>query len=275
QYTFTGLQEVYDSMCLDLSGASRIPVTKLFGRSPAGMNATGESDLRNYYDYVDTLRESVLKPILERVLPILCMSAWGAVPAELDIVFPPLWTPTAAEVAEIAAKKATAIRDMFQAGLLMADTAQKELKKLADETGLFGSISDEEIAASAGKSYQDVTALRDPLLGLGYGGEVSGPFEQATGDALTADYKGQPRDDRGRFAAGKLGKPSTGKRKGGKIKKAHMSKTEFERVTSGIFTDHPKLAPGEFKTYAYGTHRYHVIVKGPGEYVFLAKTKLK
>lgn len=67
-------------MCLDLSGASRIPVTKLFGRSPAGMNATGESDLRNYYDYVDTLREAKLRPILEKLLPVLAMSAWGAVP---------------------------------------------------------------------------------------------------------------------------------------------------------------------------------------------------
>ena len=47
QYTFTGLQEVYESMCLNLCGASHYPMTKLFGRSPAGMNATGESDLKN------------------------------------------------------------------------------------------------------------------------------------------------------------------------------------------------------------------------------------
>ena len=69
QYTFTGLHEVHEAMCLDLSGASRIPMTKLFGRSPAGMNATGESDLTNYYDYVDTLRESQLRPILQQLLP--------------------------------------------------------------------------------------------------------------------------------------------------------------------------------------------------------------
>lgn len=168
QYTFTGLQEVYESMCLDLSGASRIPVTKLFGRAPAGLNATGESDLRNYYDYVDTLRENQLKPILERILPVLCMSVWGAVPEDLDIIFPSLWMPTAKEVAEIAEKKALAIRDLYQANLLAADTALKELKKLSDETGLFGSISDEEIAKNAGKTYQDLTALRDPLAGLMY-----------------------------------------------------------------------------------------------------------
>lgn len=169
QYTFTGLQEVYESMCLNLCGASHYPMTKLFGRSPAGMNATGESDLKNYYDYVDSQREAKVRPVLQKLIPVLAMSAWGTIPDDLDFTFPPLWTPTAKETAEIALKKAQAIRDTFQAGLFQADTAMKELKKLEDETGMFGSISDEEIAASAGQTYQDVTALRDPLMGLGYG----------------------------------------------------------------------------------------------------------
>ena len=168
QYTFTGLQEVYESMALNLCGASHYPMTKLFGRSPAGMNATGESDIKNYYDYVDSQREAKLRPALQKLLPVLCMSAWGFVPDDLDFTFPPLWTPTAMETAEIALKKAQAIRDTFQAGLFQADTAMKELKKLEEETGMFGSLTDEEISAAAGKSYQDVTALRDPLMGLGY-----------------------------------------------------------------------------------------------------------
>lgn len=171
QYTFTGLSDVHESMCLSLSGASRIPMTKLFGRSPEGMNATGESDLQNYYDYVDTLRQSKLSPLLRRLLPVLCMSAIGTIPADLDISFPPLWTPTAREVAEIARDKAETIIHVFQSGLIQADTAQRELKKLSDETGLFDSITDEEIAASAGRTYQDVTALRDPLAELTYSEE--------------------------------------------------------------------------------------------------------
>lgn len=168
QYTFTGLQEIYDSMCLDLSGASRIPVTKLFGRAPAGLNATGESDLQNYYDYVDTLRESKLRPILEKLLPIIAMSVWGGVPEDMDIQFPPLWTPTAKEVAEIAKAKAETIIAAFQANLLDQATAQRELKKLAEETSMFDSISEETIKKNEGKTFQDVTALRDPLIGLGF-----------------------------------------------------------------------------------------------------------
>lgn len=166
QYTFTGLQEVYESMCLNLCGASHYPMTKLFGRSPAGMNATGESDLQNYYDYVDSQREAKLRPALERLLPVMAMSAWGAVPDNLQIDFPPLWTPTAKEVAEIAKVKTEATVAGFQAGIIDLQAAQKELKKLEEETGMFGSITDEEIAANAGRTYQDVTALRDPLVGI-------------------------------------------------------------------------------------------------------------
>lgn len=173
QYTFTGLKDVYESMCLDLAGASRIPVTKLFGRSPAGMNATGESDLQNYYDYIDSLRESTLKPIIYKLLPILAMSAWGAVPDDMDISFPPLWTPTAKEVSEIVKAKTETVIAAFQAGLIDQGTAQKELKKLAEETGMFDSITDEDISNNKGRTFQDVTALRDPLMGLTYGSDIN------------------------------------------------------------------------------------------------------
>lgn len=169
QYSFGGLPEVYESMCLNLCGASRYPMTKLFGRSPAGMNATGESDLKNYYDYVNSQRESKLRPVIEKLLPVMEMSTWGIAP-DLSVDFPPLWTPTAKEIAEIAKGKAETVVSAYQAGLLHVDTAQKELKKLEEETGLFGSISDEEIKANEGKTYQDATSLHDPLLGYGLGG---------------------------------------------------------------------------------------------------------
>ncbi len=272
QYTFTGLQEVYDSMCLDLSGASRIPVTKLFGRSPAGMNATGESDLRNYYDYVDTLREAKLRPILEKLLPVLAMSAWGAVPDGLDITFPPLWTPTAAEVAEIALKKAQAIRDTFQAGLFRADTAQRELKKLADETGMFDSISEEEIAANAGKTYQDVTALRDPLAGLGYGGEISAPFEGAAQDALTWDYSpSQPRDKKGRWTSGG-GNSKIGETKYAPSKRANKRGKTVSAKTFGILrgefnTKYPGAKTGQQGQVSYKGKRYWLEADGSGSVI--------
>lgn len=166
QYNFAGLDNVYEAMALNLCGASHYPMTKLFGRSPGGLNSTGDSDLQNYYDYTDSLREAKLRPALEKLLPIMCMSLWGVIPDGLNVTFPPLWTPTAKELAGIAKDKTAAILDAYQAGLLNVDTAQKELKGLSEETGLFAALTDREIDANEGRTYKDATALKDPLSGI-------------------------------------------------------------------------------------------------------------
>lgn len=162
-YNFSGLDAVYQTMCQNLSGATHIPMTKLFGRSPSGLNSTGESDMRNYYDFLDSLRESKLRSVLEKILPILCASSIGYVPKDLEIRFPPLWTPSAEELANTNAKGTETIISAFQAGLIDLATAKAELKKL---NGIFDGIEDDEIAQSKGKNFQDVTTLRDPMSGL-------------------------------------------------------------------------------------------------------------
>lgn len=145
QYSFSGLNDIYESFMLDLAGASQIPVTKLFGRSPAGMNATGESDLQNYYETVQQAQESTLAPILDKLLPIMCMSEFGAIPDDLDYMFDPIRTPNDKEVAELADKKTQAIINAYTAGLIPQKVGMKELKQLSETTGMFTNITDEDI----------------------------------------------------------------------------------------------------------------------------------
>ena len=200
QYSFAGLKDVYESMALNLCGASHYPMTKLFGRSPGGLNATGESDLTNYYDYIDSQREAKLRPVLERLLPVLCMSALGGIPEDVEIDFPPLKTPTPTERAEIGKTKAEAVLAAFQANALPLDTTLQELKAIGDETGLFASITDDQIAAGAGKTAADVQMLRDPLLGYGL---EEPQAVQAADAAPVLDYSSnQPRDRYGRWTNG-------------------------------------------------------------------------
>ena len=200
QYSFAGLKDVYESMALNLCGASHYPMTKLFGRSPGGLNATGESDLTNYYDYIDSQREAKLRPVLERLLPVLCMSALGGIPEDIEIDFPPLKTPTPTERAEIGKTKAEAVLAAFQANALPLDTTLQELKAIGGETGLFASITDDQIAAGAGKTAADVQMLRDPLLGYGL---EEPQAVQAADAAPVLDYSpNQPRDRYGRWTNG-------------------------------------------------------------------------
>lgn len=263
QYNFSGLDNVYEAMALNLCGASHYPMTKLFGRSPSGLNSTGESDLQNYYDYTDSLREAKLRPVLEKILPVICMSLWGVIPDNLAISFPPLWTPTAKEIAAIAKDKTAAILDVFQAGLLNADTAQKELKNLSAETGLFGALADDEIEANRGRSYQDLTALRDPLSGLVDYDTVQ---TQATTDALTFDYNHNHDPSNGRFTNGGGS---------GKIKSPKLGKRERKRVSSEILTNHPEYKKGETHGHFYGKNYYVFNVEGAGDYKFTSKIKIE
>lgn len=173
QYTFTGLSDVYDRIMMDVAGAARTPVTKLFGRSPAGLNATGEADMQNYYDYIDGLRETELRGIIERLLPVMALSAWGRIPEDMDIDFPPMWTPDAKEIAEIADHKASAVLAVYQNDLIDSATAQQELQAMADETGMFSKISDESINAGKGKTYTSSRMMADPMAGLDFSEEPS------------------------------------------------------------------------------------------------------
>ena len=166
QYTFSGLPDVYDRVMMDVAGAARTPVTKLFGRSPAGMNATGEADMNNYYDYIDTIREGQFREIIERLLPIMALSAWGVIPDDLEITFPPMKTADAKELADIAQAKTGAIISAYQSDLIDAATAMQELQALNEETQLFGKIKDEDIDANKGKTYSSIRAMQDPMSGL-------------------------------------------------------------------------------------------------------------
>ncbi len=129
-YSFAGLSEVYEAFMMDMAGAAGIPATRLFGRSPDGMNATGESDLKNYYELIGQMQERHLRPALERLLPVMGMSCWGCLPENPEIRFPSLMTTSPREEAEIRAKNADTLVRAAQAGLLTREEARARLLDL-------------------------------------------------------------------------------------------------------------------------------------------------
>jgi phage-related protein (TIGR01555 family) len=162
-YTFTGLGEVYDRIMMDVAGAARTPVTKLFGRSPAGMNSTGESDLANYYDYIDGLRETSLRAILDKLVPIMALSCWGKLPDDLEIIFPSMQSPDEKAIAETGAIKANTVIAAYQNDLIDKETADKEL---IDIEGMFDKITDEQAEEGRGVTYSGTRMMNDPMAGI-------------------------------------------------------------------------------------------------------------
>lgn len=62
--------------------------------------------------------------MIERLLPVMALSAWGEVPDDLEIDFPPMQTADAKEQAEITERNTNSILAAYQNDLIDAATAQ-------------------------------------------------------------------------------------------------------------------------------------------------------
>ena len=165
QYTFSGLGEVYDRFMMDVAGAAETPVTKLFGRSPAGMNSTGESDLQNYYDTIEEKQESELRPIYDKLLPIMMMSCFGMIPDDFDFTFNPVRRPKDDEMSELASKNTDSVTKAFDSGMISQRTALKELRQQSETTGMWSNITDEDIEKADAETARPDEGIGLPLMG--------------------------------------------------------------------------------------------------------------
>lgn len=146
-YTFSGLADILLQFGQQLAGAAQIPLVRLFGQSPAGLNSTGESDLRMYYDSINAKQNAQLGDGLDRVLRILWRSTFGKPePKDFEWTFVPLWQMSALDKASIAKTKTETIIGASDAGLVKPATAMKELRAMSGDLGIFSNISDEDVA---------------------------------------------------------------------------------------------------------------------------------
>lgn len=146
QYSFSGLSDMILQFGQQISGATGIPLVRLFGQSPAGLNSTGESDMRMYYDNISAQQESRLRDGVMKMLQVLHMSLFGArAPDGFDFDFVPLWQTSQKEKADISNTIVTLITTAFEKGIIDQTTALQELKQSSGQTGIFTNITNEQI----------------------------------------------------------------------------------------------------------------------------------
>ena len=163
-FQFSGVKDVIDATCNMLSALTNIPQTILFGRSPAGMNATGDSDFESYYNFVEKIQRLMLKRNLRTLLDVVFRAgiASGDVAEEPDykLEFKPLWSLSDTEQAAVDQTKA-------QTALVKAQTAQAYVDMQAlDPTEVRRRLaSDEEFDVEDIISEDDEDDLLQSLLG--------------------------------------------------------------------------------------------------------------
>lgn len=180
QFQFSGVSDVIDSTCNFLSALTSIPQTILFGRSPAGMNATGDADLENWYNYLERIQKRMVKKNLRYLLSVIFQA--GVRTGEVDEVpkikveFNPLWSLSDTEQADLDQKRA-------QTQFTRAQTAQLYIdKQVIDPSEVRAKLADSEEfdVENMLDEYDDEDLFPDePVEGLPVSGDVGqSVFEQ-------------------------------------------------------------------------------------------------
>ena len=163
--TFSGLDSVLIQFGQQISGACQIPLVRLFGQSPSGLNSTGDSDIRLYYDGIRAQQENKLDLPLQKLYDIAHRSLFGRpLDPSFSFEFTPLWQMDETQKAELADKAGEAIGKQFDRSVISEQVVLKELRALSKITGIFTNITDEDIAAADDKPPEPETE-GPPMLG--------------------------------------------------------------------------------------------------------------
>ena len=148
-YSFSGISDVLMQFGEQISGATGIPLVRLFGQSPAGLSSTGESDLRNYYDHINKLQESQMRAALVKLFDVVGRSVLGkSLPKDFEFEFNSLWQLSDTEKGQIASTDATTIASAYGAGLITKKIGMKELLQSSRVSGRFTNITEEDIESA-------------------------------------------------------------------------------------------------------------------------------
>jgi uncharacterized protein len=135
QLTLAGMADMVRAYMAVVAGASDIPATRLLGKSPDGMNATGDSDQDNYDQMIRSAQENDLRPQIEPIDEALIRSALGTRPPEIHFVFAPLKVLSDVEEAEMENKEADTLSKLITTGLFQEEALEEAFSNRMIESG--------------------------------------------------------------------------------------------------------------------------------------------
>lgn len=145
---FSGLSDALNQFGQQLSGALQIPLVRLFGQSPAGLNSSGESDLRTFYDHIRQQQRRHLMEGTTTTYKLIARSEGIALAPDFGLDFKSLWDLDDTQKAEVATKVGATVGKAVEDGLIGRQTALRELRQSSRTTGIFTNITQETIEAA-------------------------------------------------------------------------------------------------------------------------------
>lgn len=129
--SFGSVPELLMSFLQVLSAASDIPATRFIGQAPGGLNATGDSDLENYYNSIASKQHQRLRPNLMQILAVMGKSLFGNEfdITGVDVEFEPLWNLSELEESTVRTNDGNMLVGLAGAGIISTTEANEEARK--------------------------------------------------------------------------------------------------------------------------------------------------
>jgi len=182
----TGISDALNQFGQQLSGALQIPLVRLFGQSPAGLNSTGESDLRMFYDHIKQQQQKTLHHGVMMIYKAAAASEGIKLPDNFAVDFASLWEMTETDKATIGKSITDSVTAVYDGGLIGRQTALRELRQSSRVTGIYTNITEEMIEEADDE-------VQPPMAELMMGGGPGGP--PGADDPDTGNGGGQGEDD--------------------------------------------------------------------------------
>ena len=150
----SGVKDVIDATCNMLSAVTNIPQTILFGRSPAGMNSTGENDMENFYNMVENIQKQNMKKNVRTVIDLLLKQGAleGRIPEvpKYKVKFAALWSMSDTEKADVDNKKASTEYTKAQTAQVYIDSGVVDPSEVRRSLATEGDMEIEEMLSEEG-----------------------------------------------------------------------------------------------------------------------------
>ena len=129
--TTTGLDKLIDKMMMAVSAESNIPIRRLFGTpiTGAGLSNNGESDTRDYYDFVESERYDAIEPQMETFIRLLQLQKKGPFGGREMSNWSTKWNPLYEESMETQLKNRKTQAEIDRSYWEMAALGEEEIRE--------------------------------------------------------------------------------------------------------------------------------------------------
>lgn len=196
QMVWNGIPQTMMGFVTLVAAAANMPATELIGKSPDGLNSTGEGDRSSWYDELGTRRDTEGRPCLEKLDLALIPSALGKVDDGVWWEYGPFEQPSKLDQSTAMLNLAKARQVYLDSGALNGLATEKSLANTVIEEGILVGYDDSLDEIPESERYPSLTAPDDDTdpsaLQAGKGGD---PASQGSGASMEAEPRRRAAND--------------------------------------------------------------------------------